>query len=136
MGAGGPEARDGHTDRGVVRAGVGIHIASVCDLALGGGVDAVDLCAGEGLETVNAKLVGEGVDARVFEKLLAAVIDGGESRVRFEDALAGELFGEVLAGVEVLEEAADSLDVEVGQLNLTRLGIVNVVCQSCEVVKY
>lgn len=73
----GPEACDGGADGGVVVAGVGVDVASVCDLALGCGVDAVDLGAREALETGDAKLLGEGVDAGMLEELVAAVVDRG-----------------------------------------------------------
>lgn len=116
-----PEARDRGANRGVVVVGESIDVASVCDLALGGRVDAVDLGAREGLEAVDAKLVGEGVDAGVLEELVAAVVDGRDGGIGLEDALAWELLGEVLARVEVLEEASDGVDVVFGELNLTGL---------------
>jgi hypothetical protein len=37
----------------------------------------VNLGAREGLETSDAKLLGEGVDAGVLEELVAAVVDRG-----------------------------------------------------------
>lgn len=74
----GPEACDGRADGGVVVAGVGVDVASVCDLALGSGVDAVDLGAREALETRDAKLLGECVDAGVLEELVAVVVDRGD----------------------------------------------------------
>lgn len=39
----------------------------------------------------------------------------------FEVARAGDLFGEVFAGVEVFEEAGDGVDVVVEELNSARL---------------
>lgn len=57
----------------------------------------------------------------MLEELVAAVVDRGDRRVRLEDALAGELLGEVFAGVEELEEAANRVDVVVWELDLARL---------------
>lgn len=114
MGPRGPEAGDGGADFRVVAGGVGVGVAGVGDLAAGGRVDAVDLGLGEDAEGVDAELLGEGVDAGVAEELVARVVDGGGGRVGLEDALAGELLGEVLARVEVLEEAADRVHVVFG----------------------
>jgi hypothetical protein len=70
-----PEARDGSADRSVVIASKSVDVASVCDLALGGRIDAVDLRAREGLESSDTKLLGEGVDTGVLEQLVATVVD-------------------------------------------------------------
>lgn len=121
VGARGPEARDRRAHGVVVVAGVGVDVAGVGDLALGRGVDAVDLGAGERLEAGHAELFREGVHARMLEELVARVIDGGDGGVGLEDALARQLFGEVFAGVEEFEKAADSFDVLVGQLDPARL---------------
>lgn len=45
------------------------------------------------------ELVGEGVDAGVFEELVAAVVDGGDGGVCFEGTVAAfaDAFGEVFA---------------------------------------
>lgn len=112
-----PEAGNRRAHRRIVLAGVGVCVAGVGNLALGGGVDAVDLGLGEGLEVLNTKLVGQGAHAGVLEELVACVVDGGGGRVVLEDALAGELLGEVLARVEVFEEAAYSLNVLVRKLD-------------------
>ena len=120
-----PEAGNGRANLLVILACVGVDVTGVSDLALGGGVDAVDLGAGEGLEGVDAELLRQGVDASVLEELVARVIDGGGSRVVFEDALARELLGEVLARVEELEEAAYGVDVLVGEVYLAGLGEVS-----------
>jgi hypothetical protein len=117
----GPEAGDGRADGGVVGDGVGVDVAGVGNLAAGRRVDAVDLGGGERLEGAEAVALGEGVDARVLEQLVARVVDLGQAGVGLEDALAGDLAGEVLAGVEVLEEAADGVDVVVEELNLAGL---------------
>lgn len=81
----------------------------------------MNLGAREGLEAFDSKLLGEGVDAGVLEELVAAVVDGGDGGIGLKDALAWELLGEVLARVEVLEEASDGVDVVFGELNLTGL---------------
>jgi hypothetical protein len=51
-------------------------------------VDAVDLGARQPLEGVDAELLGEGVDARVLEELVARVVDRGRSGILLQDALA------------------------------------------------
>ena len=62
-----PETCDRSANSNIVVAGESVDITSICDLALGCGVDAVDLGAGKRLEAVDAKLLGERVDARVLE---------------------------------------------------------------------
>lgn len=116
-----PEARDRRADLLVLLLSVSIDVAGVGNLALGGRVDAVDLGAGEGLEVVDAELLRQGVDAGVLEELVAGVVDGRGSWIVFEDALTGELLGEVLSGVEEFEKAAYSIDVLVGKVDLAGL---------------
>ena len=58
----------------------------------------------------------------MLEELVSGVVDGGGARVVLEDALAGELLGEVLACVEELEEATYGLDVLVWEVYLAGLG--------------
>lgn len=94
-----PEAGNGRADRSVVGASVGVDVAGVGDLALGGRVDAVNLGAGEGAQCVDTKLLGKSVDARVLEELVARVVDGRGRGVVLEDALAGYLLGEILARI-------------------------------------
>lgn len=81
----------------------------------------MDLGAGECLEGVDAELLRQSVDAGVLEELVAGVVDGGGGGVVLEDALAGELLGEVLSGVEEFEEAAYSVDVLLGEVDLAGL---------------
>lgn len=57
----------------------------------------------------------------MLEELLAALIDLRDGRVGLENARAGDLLGEVLAGVEELEEAADGVDILFIELDLARL---------------
>jgi len=73
------------------------------------------------LEEGHAELLGYCVYSRMLEELDARVVDLGERRVHLECPLAGDLFGEVLAGIEELEEAADGVDVFVTEVDLTRL---------------
>lgn len=129
--AGGPEVGDGRAHRRVLLAGVLVDVAGVRDLALGGRVDAVDLAARQALELVHAELLGYRVDARMLEQLLARLVDGRQGGVRLEQALAGQLLGEVVAGVEVLEEAADGVDLVAHELNLSGLVGRNYVSARC-----
>ena len=43
----------------------------------------MDLGAGKRLETVDAKLLGKSINARVLEELVAVVVDGGDRGVGF-----------------------------------------------------
>lgn len=119
--AGGPEVGDGCADRGVLARGELIHVAGVCNLAFGGRVDAMDFARRQILEEGHAELLGYCVYSRVLEELDARVVDLGERRVRLECPLAGAFLGEVLAGIEELEEAADGVDVLVTEVDLTGL---------------
>jgi hypothetical protein len=116
-----PETCDRRADGRVLLAGVLVDVAGVGDLAFCRRVDAVDFRAREAAETGDAKLFGNGVDARVLEELVARVVDLGDRGVVFQDALARELAREVLAGVEVFEEAAGGVEVFGGELDLARL---------------
>lgn len=100
-----PEARDRRAHRCVVLVGELVRVARKHNLALDGRVDAVNLGGGEDTEGADIELLGECVDARVLKELGAGVVEGGDGGVGFEGALAGDFAGEVLAGVEVLEEA-------------------------------
>lgn len=82
----GPKVCNRRADGGVGVVGVGIDILRIGNLAFGGGVDAVDFGAGEGAQVGQAVLVGEGVDAGVLEKLLAALVHFRDGGVGFEDA--------------------------------------------------
>lgn len=81
----------------------------------------MDLGAGEAAQAGDAELLGEGVDAGVLEELVARVVDLGLRGVLLEDALPGELAREVLARIEVFEEAAGRIDVFALELDLPRL---------------
>lgn len=81
----------------------------------------MNLGDGERLERVDAELLGQRVYARVLEELVARVVDGRQTGVGLESALARELLGEVFARVQVLEETADGLSVLVRELNLAWL---------------
>lgn len=121
MRARGPEAGNGRAHRGVVAGRVGVHVAGVGELAPGRRVDAVDLGRGELLEELHAELLGEGVDARVAQEVVARVVEPGHAGVVLELALPGDLAREVLARVEELEEAAHGVVVFFGELNLSWL---------------
>lgn len=73
----------------------------------------MDLAVREGLQVRQAELVGQGVHPRVFEQLLARVVDAGHVRVVFQTGRVSrvvEFAREVLARVEVLQEAADGVE--------------------------
>ena len=55
------------------------------------------------------------------EELVAIVVDVRERGVRLEVSLPGELLGEVVAGVEVLEEGADAVEVLVREVDVAGL---------------
>jgi hypothetical protein len=57
----------------------------------------------------------------VLEELVARVVDLGGRGVVFQDALARELAREVLARVEVFEEAAGGVEVLGEEFDLARL---------------
>lgn len=119
--AGGPEVGDGHADGRVLGRRVLVDVAGVGDLALGGRVDAVDLARRQVLEAGQAELVGQRVHARVLEQLVARHVHLGDRRVLLERPLAGNLAREVVARVQELEEAADRVEVFVGEFDLARL---------------
>lgn len=81
----------------------------------------MDFGGGEGAQVGDLELFGQGVDAGMLEELLAGLVDLGEGGIDLELALTGHLAGKVVAGVEVLEEAADRVDLFGGKLNLARL---------------
>lgn len=64
--AGRPEIGDRGADRRVVLVGVGVDVASIGDLALGCGVDAVNLAGGKALELLHAKLLSQRIYPRMF----------------------------------------------------------------------
>lgn len=121
MGAGGPEVGDWGADDGVVVVGVLVDVAGVCDLALCRRVDAVDLGRGQVPERGHLKLLGQRVDARVLEQLVARLVDIGERRVRLELPGAGHLAREVVARVQEFEETSDGIDVAAGQVDMAGL---------------
>lgn len=120
-----PKVGHGRANGGVVLGGELVHVARVRNLALGRRVDAVDLGRSQVLEVGEAKLLGNRVDARVLEQLLARQVDLGDRRVLLERALAGNLFGEVVACIQKLEEAAHGVDVVVRELDLAGLVCIN-----------
>lgn len=117
----GPKVGDGRADSRIVNGGVGVDVARILDLALDRGVDAVDFGRRERLQRGDAPFLSQRIDPCVLEQLDAGVVDGGDRRIVFEASLAGQLAGEVFVCVEELEEAADGIDVFVGEVDLARL---------------
>jgi hypothetical protein len=81
----------------------------------------VNLAGREVLEVRQTELPGEGIDLGMLEQLVARHVDIGDGRVLLERALAGHLLGEIVARVEELQEAANGVDVLVGEFNLASL---------------
>ena len=121
--AGGPEVGHGRTNGRVLLGRVLVDVAGVGDLALGSRVDAMDLARGEVLEQCESKFLRQGVDLGVLEELLARHVDVGDRGVLLQRSLAGHFLGEIVAGVEEFEEAANGLEVFVGKLDLTGLRV-------------
>lgn len=119
----GPEVGDRGTNGSVAIRGVSVHVAGVRDLALGCRVDAVDLGAGEGAQVGDLELLGQGIDTSVLQELIAALVDLRDRGIGFEGTLAGNLPGEIVASIQELEEAADSVNVFGCELQLTRLHV-------------
>lgn len=107
-----PEAGDGLPDRGVVAARVPVDVAGVRELGDGGRGHEVDLGVRERLERGQGELLGQGVDLGVLEELAARLVQGRGGGVRFEGA-GRELVREVLARVEVFEEARGRFEIVV-----------------------
>ena len=117
----GPEVGHRSTNGSVVLGGEGIYVSGVRDLALGRGVDTVNLRAGEVLQPGNLELLGERVDTGMLKELVSSFIHLRDAVVGLQLALAGDLLGEVVAGVEKFEEAANGIDIVASEFNLTRL---------------
>lgn len=122
----GPEVGDRGANGGVALDGVGVDVSGVGDLALGRGVDAVDLGAGKVLERGDLKLLRQGVHASMLQELFATLVHLRDRGVGLERSLSGDLLGEVVASVEELEEAADTVNVFGGELDLAWLRIQNI----------
>lgn len=124
-GASGPESGDGLADGAVFGVGLFVDVAGICELALGGGGGAVDLGMREGFEGRKLETVGKCVDARVYEETEAVVVGGWKARVLLEWGIARgrRLLGEVFASVEVLDDGAHGVRVNVGHDDLTRLAL-------------
>lgn len=112
-----PEAGDGLPDRGVVAARVPVHVAGVRELGDGGRGHEVDLGVRERLERGQGELLRQGVDLGVLEELAARLVQGRGGGVRFEGA-GRELVREVLARVEVFEEARRRFEVVVLEVDV------------------
>lgn len=71
----GPEVGDRRSYRRVVLAGVGIDIASVSNLALGRGINTMDLARGQLLQLVYTEFLGQGVCSRVLQQLVTRLVN-------------------------------------------------------------
>ena len=81
----------------------------------------MDLGGGEGAQVRDLELLGQGVDSRVLQELLAGLVDLWYGGVSLELSLAGDLLGEVVARVEIFKEAADCVYILGGELDLAGL---------------
>lgn len=117
----GPKVGYGCTDSRIVDRGIGVNVARILDLALDGGIDAVDFGRRERLQRGDAPFLSQGVDPCVFEQLDARVVDGWNSGIVFEASLARQLAREVFVSIQEFEEAADGIDVFVWEVDLSRL---------------
>jgi hypothetical protein len=122
MAARSPEIHNRGADGRVVLMGMRVDVAGVGDLALRGGVDAVDLGGGEGAQDGEAEGLGEGVDARVLEQLVAGLVDVGRRGVGLEISRARDLPREVVPRVQELEETPDGVEVLVDEVDAPVLG--------------
>lgn len=104
----------------VVLVCVCVNIASVGDLALGCRIDTMNLAGRQTLELFHAKLLCQGINARMLQQLIARLVYGRYARLCFELARAWDLLGIVVARIEKLEEASYGVNV-VAELNLSRL---------------
>ena len=121
MAARSPEVGDGRADRRVLLGCKFVNVARISDLALSRRVDAVDLARSQVLEVREPKLLGQCVHLGVLEELVARHIHIRNRGVLLQRPLAGRLLREVIARVEKLKEAADSVDIFAGELNVARL---------------
>lgn len=116
-----PEVGNGGADRGVLLGGELVDVTGVCDLALCSRIDAVDLARSKVLEVREAEFVRERVDLGMLQKLVTCHIDIRHRWILLERSLAGNLLGEIVTGVEELEEATDGVEILAGQLDLAGL---------------
>jgi hypothetical protein len=119
-----PEVRHRSPNCSVVLVSVCVHIPGVCDFALGGRVYAVDLGGSQRLEGREAESFGQRVDSCVFEELVACLVNLWCIGVPLEVPCAWDFAGEVVAGVEELEEASNSVKVFVYEVNSTLLLVI------------
>lgn len=105
-----PEAGNRLSDGIILLWRSSIHVSGVCYLALGSGLDAVDLAVSQLLELRHAELISQDIDASVLEELVAGGVEIWSGWVVDEAVGVGDLLGEVLAGIEELEEASDGID--------------------------
>lgn len=75
MGSVGPEIGHRGADCSIDVGRVGVDVAGICDLTLGGRVDAVDLGTGELTQGRDIVFFGQGVDTRMLQELLTTLVD-------------------------------------------------------------
>lgn len=115
-----PERSHRFPDRLVVGRGVRVDIASIGKLTLRAAVDAVDFGVGEVFQRRDSQFLGEGVDASVFQKLLATVVDLPDDLL----LLTGDRAGGIIAGILVLQEVTEGFDVLVWEFNAPLVSLV------------
>lgn len=94
-----PKIGDRGTDGGIVLLGVSVDVSGVCDLALCGGIDAVNLGGCERLESWEVERLAESVDSSMLQELVTCLIDFRRGWVSLEVARASNLAREVVASV-------------------------------------
>lgn len=126
-----PELGHRGANGSVVLVCVCVNIASVCDLALGCRIDTMNLAGRQTLELFRAKLLCQGINARMLQQLIARLVYGRYARLVFELARARDLLGIVVAGIQKLEEASYGVNVVARELNLSRLLRARLAAPSC-----
>lgn len=116
-----PEVGDGGADGHVVIGRELVDVTRVRDLALGRGIDAVDLARRQVLEVRQAISLCQRVHPRVLQELFARLIHLGDRGVEFKETLARQFPRKVVACVQELEKAADCIQVFFRKLDLTGL---------------
>lgn len=101
-----------------------IDISSICDFALGSGIDAVNFGRRERFEGWHIESFSKGVNTSMLQELISSLINIRGAGISFQVSRAGDLSGEIIASVEEFEKASDSVEVFVNEVNSTLLLIV------------